>query len=56
MTTPNNSPAMHDTPHRIWIGYWLLAVAVLHTLYAGFPLWTRFCRHRAARRHQHCGA
>ena len=36
MTTPNNPPALHDTPHRIWIGYWLLAVAVLHTLYAGW--------------------
>ena len=36
MTAPNNPAVLHDTPHRIWIGYWLMAVAVLHTLYAGF--------------------
>jgi Family of unknown function (DUF6463) len=43
MTTPNNPPALHNTPHRIWIGYWLLAVTVLHTVYAGFrfgPVYT----------------
>ena len=34
MTIRNNPPALHDTPHRVWIGHWLLAVAVLHTLYA----------------------
>ena len=36
MTAPNNPPAPQDTPHRVWIGYWLLAVADLHTLYAGW--------------------
>ena len=36
MTTPNKPPALHNAPHRIWIGYWLLAVATLHTIYAGF--------------------
>lgn len=35
MTTTHSPQEFQNTPYRIWIGYWLLAVAALHTIYAG---------------------